>query len=222
MWNSTQNGKRAPASDKKKNFKTALHTRLNHSTEDTSETSVSSSMLYVSGLSSVFCCVRDSTYLLRPCQRFGKERNTVLCSLVSASSPMPALVHMHIIANGWAPQLTRACDVRDQPITRLTCLIASSLVWWCVKASLGLSLRVIFWKSTFSERSCSWTQSCFLPTSTARQDALHCRGVSVNRTLHVVPELSAEVRFSKNTATNFKRCDKFGFGSRRSNSCWSP
>ena len=104
----------------------------------------------------------------------------------------------------------------------LKCFFASSFVQWCVEASLGLLLRGTFWKSTFPERTCSWSQSCFtskcvtFPTSTARQDAFDRRRITVDLDLHVIYELPAELRNTKNLATHLQRCIQFSLSARQS------
>ena len=55
-----------------------------------------------------------------------------------------------VTAKGVASQQTRACSCL---LMCLKCFFASSLMWWCVNASLGLFMRQTLRKSTFS-RAC--------------------------------------------------------------------
>ena len=59
-------------------------------------------------------------------------------------------------------------------------------------------------------------QMLHFPTSTARQDALDCRRVTVDLYVNVVAELPAELRYSKNFATHLQRSIQFWFRTRQS------
>ena len=60
-----------------------------------------------------------------------------------------------------------------------------------------------------------------LPTSTARQDALHCRRATADLYGNVVPELPPDLRYSKKFATHLQRSVEFCLGTLEGHSCLS-
>ena len=59
-------------------------------------------------------------------------------------------------------------------------------------------------------------QMLHFPTSTARQDAFDRRRITVDLDLHVISELPAELRNTKNLATHFQRCIQSSLSARQS------
>ena len=88
-----------------------------------------------------------------------------------------------VTAKGVASQQARACSCL---LMCLKCFFASSLMWWCVKASLGLFMRQTLRKSTFSraclllQRELFHFQVLHFPASTAQKDVFDRRRVTVH------------------------------------------